>query len=451
MTTSPRPGRHHHAAPEELPQDSLAYALNLAATVIAAVIAGRSLDAALAECWRTHGALPPAARGAVQDLSYGSLRRYARGDFFLAQLVHQALRETRLRALLLAALYRLELRPEDSHTTVDQAVAAAARIGQGKYRGLANALLRNYLRRRTELEAAADAQESARYQHPDWWIAALRAAYPAAWQEILAAGNERPPMCLRVNRRRSDTDSYLRELEDQGIAARAIGGDAILLSQPLPVARLPGFAPGRVSVQDWGAQQAAPLLDAREGMRVLDACAAPGGKSAHLLELADIDLLSLDVDPGRAATISENFERLGLAAQVAVADCRQLDLWWDGRPFQRILADVPCSASGVVRRHPDSKWLRRAKDLAGFAAIQAEILDALWRVLAPEGKMLYCTCSLFPQENAEQIARFVLRHDDAVLARTAAAAKSGETHIQLLPQGEHDGFFYALLCKRGAP
>ena len=437
--------------PNQLAEDSLAHAFSLAAEAIAAVIAGRSLDVALAECWRAHGSLAAATRGAVQDLSYGALRRYARGDFFLQKLLHVPLRETRLRALLLAALYRLAQRPEDSHTTVDQAVSAASSIRRGKYTALANALLRSYLRRRAELEAAADAETSALYRHPDWWITLLREGYPDDWQAILAAGNERPQMSLRVNRRRSDVDSYLRELRDQGIEARALDDSAILLPQPVPVVRLPGFAEGRVSVQDWGAQQAAPLLAARDGMRVLDACAAPGSKSAHLLELADIDLLALDVDAGRAARIGSSLERLGLTARIGVADCRSLDLWWDGRPFQRVLADLPCSASGVVRRHPDSKWLRRANDLVGFAAMQAEILDALWRVLAPDGKMLYCTCSVFPQENAQQLAAFAQRHQDAVLLPTGPAGRPGEQHWQLLPQREHDGFFYALLWKRGSP
>ena len=443
--------QRHSARRDALPEDSLAHALTLAAAAIAAVIGGRSLDAALADCWRGHGSLTAATRGAVQDLAYGALRRYGRGDFLLTQLLHAPLRETQLRALLLAALYRLASRPEDGHTTVDQAVAAAASIRRGKYRALANALLRNYLRRREELEALADAQPSARHQHPDWWIAALAESYPDAWQNLLAAGNERPTMCLRLNPRRTDLAAYLAELAERGIAARAMGAMGVMLEQPVPVARLPGFNEGRVSVQDWGAQQAAPLLAAEAGMRVLDACAAPGGKSAHLLELADIDLLALDVDAGRAARIGDNFDRLVLKAQVGVADCRHPELWWDGRPFQRILADVPCSASGVVRRHPDSKWLRRAADISGYAAVQGEILDALWRVLAPDGKMLYCTCSLFPQENAQQIAAFARRHYDAVLLPTGPAGRPGHQHWQLLPQRKHDGFFYALLWKHGPP
>ncbi len=430
--------------------ESLAYALDLAAKAVAAVLAGRNLDVTLAACWRAHPELTAASRGAVQDLAYGALRRYGRGDFLLNRLLREPLKEPRLRALLLAALYRLATRPEDGHTTVDQAVSAAAAIGQGNFKALCNALLRNYLRQREALDAAADADEIARYQHPAWWISSLRETYPADWEAILAAGNGRPPLSLRVNRRRGDVTSRLHEFHDLGIAVQALDESAILVDRPVPVERLPGFAEGLLSVQDWGAQRAAPLLEVRDGMRVLDACAAPGGKSAHLLELADIDLLSLDADADRVARIAENLQRLGLQAELQAADCRRLDTWWDGRPFERILADVPCSASGVVRRHPDIKWLRRETDLAGFARTQAKILDALWRVLASDGKMLYCTCSLFPQENALQVAAFTARHSDAQLVPIGPkGTENRQAGWQLTPQAEHDGFYYALLQKLG--
>ncbi len=432
---------------DTLPPDSLAYALDLAAEAVAAVIAGRNLDATLAACWRNHPELPPASRGAVQDLAYGALRRYGRGDFLLGRLLREPLKEVRLRALLLAALYRLEIRPEDGHTTVDQAVAAAAGIARGNFKALANGVLRNYLRQKEALEAEAAADETAHYQHPAWWIRVLRENYPEDWQAVLAAGNSRPPMTLRVNRRRSDMASCLAALSAAGIAGSALDDTAILLEKPQSVEKIPGFAEGCLSVQDWGAQRAAPLLDVRDGMHVLDACAAPGGKSAHLLELADIDLLSLDADSGRAARITENMERLVLKAEVKAADCRDLDAWWDGRPFQRILADVPCSASGVVRRHPDIKWLRREKDISGFARTQAEIIEALWRVLAPGGKMLYCSCSLFPQENALQLTAFAARHKDA--QRLAIGSGKESPDFQLTPRAEHDGFYYALLQKLG--
>jgi len=412
----------------------------------------------LGACRQAHApTLSAGQRGAVQDLAYGTLRQYGRGDFMLERLLRTPLQEgdatpgkLLLRALLLVALYRLEARPGDAHTIVDQAVNAAAEIDQGRFKALVNAILRNRLRRDAELLSAANADPVARYQHPLWWIDRIRLAHPACWEDILAADNSHPPMGLRVNRRRGDARAYLALLTDVGIAARLVADEdcAILLERPQPVERLPGFFQGLVSVQDVGAQHAAPLLGVADGMRVLDACAAPGGKATHLLELADIELLALDAEPQRTARIADNLARLGLQAEVNSVDCRALEQWWDGRPFQRILADVPCTASGVVRRHPDGKWLRRETDIAGFARSQAEILDALWRVLAPSGKMLYCTCSLFPQENALQMAAFAARHGDAVSLPVTGGAGTGELQQwQLVPQEEHDGFFYALLQK----
>lgn len=418
--------------------DSLAFALLAAARAVAAVIQGRNLDAALADLKP-----PPVARPAVMDHSYGALRCFGRGDFLLGRLIERPLRDDLVRALLLVALQRLEARPGDAHTTVDQAVTAAAGIARGKYKALVNAVLRGFQRRRDELVASADRDECARWQHPRWWLARLRTAYPEHWQEIATAGNGRAPMTLRVNRRRATTAEFRATLDAAGIGSAALDETAVRLDRPIPVERLPGFAAGSVSVQDWGAQQAARLLGATSGMRVLDACAAPGGKASHILELADVELVAIDADAGRAARIRENLARLGLAAEVKVADCRDVDVWWDGRPFDRVLADVPCSASGVVRRHPDIKWLRRDGDVASFATTQAQILDALWRVLAPGGRMLYATCSLFPDENGRQVAAFVARHEDAQRLPT-----HGDEHEwQLLPDADHDGFFYALLEK----
>jgi 16S rRNA (cytosine967-C5)-methyltransferase len=426
-------------AQPRLPADSLAFSLLAAARAIGAVIGGRNLDAALAA-----QQLPAASRPAVIDLAFSTLRCYGRGDFFLARLMDRPLGEVVARGLLLAALQRLEARPEDAHTVVDQAVTAAAQLAHGKFRGLVNGVLRNFLRRREELAAAADADDVARWQHPRWWLDKLAARYPDRWQDIAAAGNQHPPMSLRVNARRTTTADFLAELAAAGLTGRQLDEFAVRLDKPAPVDRLPGFAAGMVSVQDLGAQQAAPLLDARPGMRVLDACAAPGGKTAHLLERADLDLTALDADAGRAARIDDNLKRLGLKATVKVADCRDLAAWWDGRPFERILADVPCSASGVARRHPDIKWLRRPEDIAGFAATQAEILDALWRTLAPGGTMLYATCSLFAEENTSQVAAFVARHADALRLPT----HGHENEWQLTPDADRDGFYYARLAKR---
>jgi len=416
----------------------LALALTAAAKAIAGVLAGRNLDSVLAAA-RLEGA----TRAAAQSLAYGALRHFGRGDFILGRLMERPLADPVVRGLLLAALQRLDERPADSHTTVDQAVRAAEGMAGGKFKGLVNGVLRNFLRRRGELEAAALGDDVARFQHPRWWLDQLITAWPGDWQAIAAAGNSHPPMCLRVNRRRGEAPAYVDELAATGIAARALGDQAILLEKPVGVDRLPGFAEGRVSVQDAGAQQAARLLDAHDGMRVLDACAAPGGKTGHVLELADVDMTALEMDATRVGRIDENLARLGLHAEVRVADVRRLDAWWDGRPFDRILADVPCSARMVVRRHPDSKWLRRPGDIDSFASTQAQILDALWQALAPGGRMLYCTCSVFPRENSQQAAAFVAGHKNVVRLPTGGR----DNEWQLLPGAEHDGFYYALLEK----
>jgi 16S rRNA (cytosine967-C5)-methyltransferase len=416
-------------------------------------MAGRTPEALLA-------ATAAAARPAVMDLAFGTLRDCGRGDFLLGRLLAKPLSEPLIRALLLVALFRLEQRPQDAHTTVDQAVHAAGGIARGRLKALVNGVLRSFLRSRDELLAAAEADLVAHWRHPPWWIERLRAEQPRTWQQVLTAGNGHPPMTLRVNRRRvpqgdflrgvasavpGDTAShnFLRQLDAAGIAARALDDAAIRLESPVAVERLPGFSDGWVSVQDWGAQFSAPLLDVRDGQRVLDACAAPGGKAAHILELAAVDLTALELDPQRAGRVRENLDRLGLRATVRVADCQRLDDWWDGRPFERILADVPCSAAGVARRHPDIKWLRRAADVAQFARTQAAILDALWRVLAPGGKMLYCTCSVFRAENSAQIEAFAARHADALRLPTHGT----DVELQLLPGPDHDGFYYALLQK----
>ena len=416
---------------------SLADALLGAAQLIAAVIGGRTIDGALAA-----SPLVGATRAAAMDIAYTTLRAFGRGDFLLDQLLARPAKDALARSLLLAALARLEARPDDAHTTVDQAVTAATGLARGQYKGLVNGVLRNFLRRRDDLLAQAEADPVARWRHPAWWIARLRQDHPAHWQSVLAAGNSHPPMCLRVNRRRTTSAGFLAQLADAGIGARALDATAVLLDTPIPVERLPGFAEGLCSVQDSGAQAAARLLDIGDGMRALDACAAPGGKTAHLLETAELELTALDADPRRAARIGDTLRRLGLEATIKAADARAVDDWWDGRPYDRILADVPCSASGVVRRHPDAKWLKRESDIDGFAATQQAIVDALWRTLARGGKMLYATCSVFAAENAHQVDAFVGRHEDA---RRLAMPVDAQPHH--LPDAEHDGFYYALLQK----
>jgi 16S rRNA (cytosine967-C5)-methyltransferase len=408
-----------------------------AGCAIRAVMAGRSLTEVIAN-------VPVALRPATMDLAYGAVRQLARYRFFLDELLTRPDTDAELMGLLLAAISALHARPHEEYMVVDQAVTAAASIKHGAAKGLVNAVLRNYLRRAAALREAANRNPVTRYSYPSWWITRLQRAYPETWESILIAGNEHPPMSLRVNRGRISASAYLEQLARAGIGGRMSGMSGITLDAGVSVERLPGFAEGLVSVQDAGAQFAAPMLDGQDGMRVLDACAAPGGKTGHLLELADVALTAVDVDATRLARVRNNLARLGLNAKLVcadIADEKTSRQWWDGKPFDRILLDAPCSASGVVRRHPDSKWLRRETDIRNFASTQSQMLEALWRMLARGGKLLYATCSVFPEENAERIAGFLEAHRDASLLHIANDGQS-------LPEHDHDGFFYALLCRQ---
>jgi 16S rRNA (cytosine967-C5)-methyltransferase len=418
----------------------LAPALRDCAQIVARVAGGTSLAAEF-ERLAEEGAETP--RPVLIDLTHGTLRRYGRVQAIVAELSRRGRPDPLLEALLWCALYALDSGRYAEYTVVDQAVRAASLLERWSAKGYVNALLRGFLRERGSLEARIGADAEARHQHPRWWIELLKQSYPEQWQEILAAGNSHPPMCLRVNRRRAEVEEYSRRLQAGGITSRRLEGDALLLDRPVPVERLPGFAGGEVSVQDAGAQRAARCLDLAPGQSVLDACAAPGGKSGHILELADVALTALEVDTARCARLERNLARLGLEARVANADCTRVGEWWDGAGFDRVLADVPCSASGIARRHPDSKWLRRAGDVAAFAERQAAILDALWQVLKPDGKLLYATCSVFPQENDAVIDAFVARAPRALRLPLPDGAAA-----QALPDAERDGFYYALIHKQ---
>jgi len=410
---------------------------------VARVAAGRSLRDEMVRAVDGAAEGTQDARAALSDLCYGTLRRYGRSQAIVAALSRRpGAADPLVEGLLWCALYALESGRYADYTVVDQAARACNLLHRQGARGYVNALLRNFLRGRAGIDARLGADAAARYWHPGWWVECLRSAYPMDWEQVLAAGNAHPPMCLRVNRRRTSVDAYAARLSEAGIAVRRVGSAALLLERPVPVERLPGFAEGEVSVQDAGAQRAAPLLELRDGQRVLDACSAPGGKSAHILEIADVRLTALDLDAARCADVSRGLERLGLEADVRAADCSVPETWWDGTAFERILADVPCTASGVARRHPDIKWLRRAGDAAAFAARQARILDALWRLLAPGGKLLYVTCSVFPEENGTVIDAFTARTPEALRPPLADGGPA-----QWLPGAEHDGFFFSLLEK----
>ncbi len=407
-----------------------------ASRIIARVTSGESLAA-------HPGAFGEGAvRAATMDLVYGTLRRYGRGDALLGVLAHKGVPDPDTRGLLLCALTAIESGSYAEHVAVDQAVRACAALQKLAAKNFVNAVLRRFLREKADLQTRLRTDPVATLMHPDWWIKRVRVAYPHAWQEVLCAGNMHPPMGLRVNRRRSSAEDFIARLAGEGMAARKIDRHALVLEQPVAVERLPGFGAGEVSVQDVGAQRAAHYLDLSDGQRVLDACAAPGGKTGHILELADVDLLALDSDARRCARIKQNLDRLALRAKVQAADSSSPEAWWDGRPFDRILADVPCTASGIVRRHPDIKWLRRPGDAASFAASQLSILSALWQVLAPGGKLLYVTCSVFPEENAGVAEAFC-----ALRPQAERLELPGQAPPHLLPSADNDGFFFALFQK----
>jgi 16S rRNA (cytosine967-C5)-methyltransferase len=416
----------------------------LGASIVGRVLAGRSLDAEL------RAALPKIetdSRGALQDVAYGTLRFLGQVDAIADALLERPLKDARVRDLLRVALYQLVHTRAAPHAVVDHAVRVCAAMKPAA-KGLVNAVLRNFLRAPDALLAQAATTDVGRWSHPQWWIDKLREQYPQHHASMLAATNVHPPLTLRVNLRRGSVDAYLQRLDADGMSATALGGAAIVIDKPVPVERLPGFGAGDVSVQDASAQYAAHLLDPAPQSRVLDACAAPGGKTAHLLEISDASVTAVDNDDARLARVRANLERLHLDAGVVCGDAAQPHTWWDGKPYDRILADVPCSASGVARRHPDIKWLRRPDDIARFAERQRDILDALWQTLAIDGKLLYATCSVFREENHEQIESFLARHRDArhlnlPRPHTNAQQASG----QILPDERHDGFFYALLQK----
>lgn len=425
---------------------------------VQSVLAGRSLSDSLA-------ATPAALRPSVQSVSFHVMRHLGMARAIKRILVRRTPPNPGFDALLLVSLSLLDaalehaddIAPEPAkwrhvplyavHTVVDQAVGAASSQHKMRaYKGLLNATLRGLIRERSAILAQVGENPEAIFNHPAWWVARMRRSYPEQWQALLAAANVPGPMTLRVNARRASVRQVLDALLAADISAIQAGDEAIVLHEPRPVQVLPGFELGWWSVQDLAAQQAGRLLPLKAGMRVLDACAAPGGKTAHLLERADVDLVALDADPARLERVSQNLHRLGLdgpSVSVRCADAADVQAWWDGQPFDAVLADVPCTASGVVRRHPDIRWLRREADIAKTAALQRDIVDALWATVKPGGHLLYATCSIFPEEGEQQATGFAKRHRDAI--RQDAPG-------QLLPLAHdpvvtHDGFFYALFAK----
>ena len=423
------------------------------AAAVQAMRQGRSLTAQLES-------VPHELRPGVQALSFHALRQLGRATALREQLAAKT-PSPPADALLCTALalcWNEEDAPYPIHTLVNQTVEAARKQRQTQAQsGFINACLRRFMREREALVKQTDDDLQAQWNHPRWWVERLQTDHPLHWQQLLEVAQKPAPMTLRVNRLHHTVAAYQQQLEAIGVGAKTVGLQGLQLARALPVQQLPGFAEGHVSVQDAAAQVAAPLLmqgmDRTQPWRILDACAAPGGKTGHLLELyPNAHVLALDVDASRCERIGQNLQRLHLQAEVLAADAGQPSQWWDGKPFDAILLDAPCTASGIVRRHPDVRWLRRPTDSGQLAKIQAALLKALWPLLVPGGRLLYCTCSVFKTEGDDTVQAFLQRNTDALLHPSPGHLIPGQVPIGLPvdhnPLGEHDGFYYALLEKR---
>ena len=459
----------------------------IAAIAVSDVLSGRNLTLALPDALSSYPNATPQQKGAAADLSYGTLRFYGEVNAYLEKLLEKPLSNAHITALLLVAIYQLLHDKADDFTVVNQAVKAAGDAKPRWAKSLVNGVLRNFLRQKEvlaeKIKADSKINEVALYSYPQWWINKLKNQYPQQnnlknsnptdlypcgsqtdFVSILKTGNLHPPLTLRVNIRQTSTEAYLQLLARQDIEAVHLGADAVMLEKPIPVEQIPGFLEGVVSVQDYGAQMAAHLLalqlpQSSKGLQILDACAAPGGKTGHILELLDnIQLTALDNDATRLQRVQINLTRLKLNANLVVGDAATFKT---ETLFDYIVADVPCSASGIVRRHVDIKWLRRERDIATFTQQQSAILQQLWQCLAKKGKLLYVTCSVFNEENQQQIDNFLQKNMDATqLPLSLALLLTNESDnnidtkyvqdaksVQLIPNGQHDGLFYALLQK----
>lgn len=427
--------------------------LQATASAVQATRQGRSLTAQLES-------VPHELRPGVQALSFQALRQLGRATA-LRELLAAKTPPPAVDALLCTALalcWNDADAPYPIHTLVNQAVEAARKQRQTQAQsGFINACLRRFMREHDTLVRQTDTDPQSQWNHPRWWVERLQTDHPQHWQQLLTLAQKPAPMTLRVNTRFHTVGAYQQQLVAMGVAAQAVGSQGLQLTKALPVHLLPGFSEGHVSVQDAAAQVAAPLLmqgmDATKSWKILDACAAPGGKTGHLLELyPQAHVLALDVDESRCERIHQNLQRLALSAEVRAADAGHPAQWWDGNPFDAILLDAPCTASGIVRRHPDVRWLRRPTDSGQLAKTQAALLNALWPLLVPGGRLLYCTCSVFKAEGDETVQAFLQRNTDALLHLSPGHLIPGQAPIGLPvehnPLGEHDGFYYALLEKR---
>jgi len=417
----------------------------LAAMIVEQVLLGKNLDKSfklvLTKYNNEAENLPQ-----IKDMTYGAIRDLGKSKFYINKLVKNKIENLCLESLLHIVLFQINHSRSNDFTLVNQAVDAAKKIDRKKS-SFINAVLRNFLRNKDSLEKELKEDESAVYSYPKWWIEKVKNQYPENWQDILNVGNQRPPLALRINLQKLKIKEYSNTLDEEGIENTLVSDECLIVKKPLDVNKIPGFLDGKVSVQDLGAQLAAHIIELKNDQRVLDACSAPGGKACHMLELKRIQLTAIESDKQRTIKIIDNIKRQGFTAKILNKKIDNQNEWWDKQYFDRILLDVPCSASGIVRRHVDIKWLRRINDFQNFADSQLTLLRAAWPMLKEGGKLLYVTCSIFDEENRDVIEDF--KQELSNVSEIDIKFPSNITHIknQVLPSDNHDGLFYALLQK----
>jgi len=414
---------------------------------VSEVIKGHNLNQVFERHFDHHSHITPQQKSIAIFLAYGAIRFLGEHQFFIRKLINKKITNKKIEALLCVALFQLNHDQSTEFTVVNEAVKAAKFINKSWAGSFVNGVLRNFIRQKDNLKSELKNDDEAFYSYPLWWIKLIKQEYNKDWESILLNGNKHPPLTLRINVRKINLRQYEEKLKSESIEYRILGDIALELTQPIPVEKIPGFIDGEVSVQDFGAQLAAKLLDLKDGQVCLDACSAPGGKTGHMLEMADIELVSIDQEKDRLYKVKENLERLQLHAHLKCSDLTATKSWWNEKLFDRILLDAPCSASGVVRRHVDIKWLRRPRDIDMFAKQQKIMLQAMWQLLKKGGKLLYATCSIFPDENQRVIDDFIKEHSDAKEVKWSVDSKYSKYENQLIPSENHDGFFYALFEK----
>ena len=417
----------------------------IAAKIVEQVLLGKNLDKSFQLVLTKHNNeeenLPQ-----IKDMTYGAIRDLGKSNFYINKLVKNKIENLCIESLLHIVLFQINHARSNDFTLVNQAVDAAKKIDHKKS-SFINAVLRNFLRNKDNLQKQLNENESATYSYPKWWIEKVKKQYPKNWREILNIGNQRPPLALRINLKKLGMKNYSNTLDKQGIDHSLVSDECLIIKKPLDVKKIPGFLDGKVSVQDMGAQLAAHIIDLEKNQKVLDACSAPGGKACHMLELKEIQLTAVESDEQRILKINDNIKRQGFKAMVLNKKINKHNEWWDKQYFDRILLDVPCSASGIVRRHVDIKWLRRINDFQNFADNQLTLLRAAWPMLKESGKLLYVTCSIFEEENRDVIEEF--KKGLSNVSEIDIKFPSHIVHIknQVLPSDNHDGLFYALLQK----